>query len=250
MTELEQALADLGGRLDYPRTPQLAPAVRARLVAPPARRPLWQRRLVLALAVLVVALGAAFAVPQARTAILEFFGLQGATVERVVLLPEVPPAGDLALGERFGLAEARKRVSFPVLVPELLGAPEQVYVADDVPGGRVSLVYLHNAKIPTQTEEGIGLLLTEFRGDLAPELIGKMVAAGTEIEELSVDGAPGLWISGEPHFFLYRDEQGEIREETIRLVGNTLLFERDNLLVRIEAALSKEEALEIAASLR
>jgi hypothetical protein len=31
---------------------------------------------------------------------------------------------------------------------------------------------------------------------------------------------------------------------------NTLLFERGNLLVRIESSLSKAEALEVAASLR
>jgi hypothetical protein len=114
----------------------------------------------------------------------------------------------------------------------------------------VSLVYRHNTKVPTTTEEGIGLLLTEFRGDLAPQLIEKMVGAGTTVEELTVDGAPGVWISGEPHVFLYRDERGDVREETLRLAGNTLLFERGNLLVRIESSLSREEALEVAASLR
>jgi hypothetical protein len=249
VNELERALQDLGARIDYPPTPELAPGVRTRLAARPTHRPIWRRRrLVLVLAVLLAALGAAMAVPQARTAILEFFGLRGATVERVVLLPEVPPDGSLALGEPVSLEEARDRVSFPVLVPELLGPPDEVYVADDVP--RVSLVYRHDTKVPTTTGEGIGLLLTEFRGDLAPQLIEKMVAAGTNVEELTVDGAPGLWISGEPHVLLYRDERGDVREETLRLAGNTLLFERGNLLVRIESSLSKAEALEVAASLR
>ena len=37
------------------------------------------------------------AVPQARTAILEFFRLRGATVERVETLPRVPSATENAL---------------------------------------------------------------------------------------------------------------------------------------------------------
>ena len=39
--DLERALADLGRRLDYPPTPDLAGAVRARLLAQPARRRGW-----------------------------------------------------------------------------------------------------------------------------------------------------------------------------------------------------------------
>lgn len=249
MTELEQALADLGGRLEYPPTPDLAGAARARLGAAPRPRQL-RRRLVLAFALLAVAVGAAFAVPPARTAILEWLGLKGATVERVVLLPEVPPAGELDLGERVPLEQARARVSFPILVPELLGPPDEIHVADDVPGGRVSLVYLHNTKVPTTTETGIGLVLTEFQGGLAPELIGKLVGGGTQVEKVSVAGEPGLWISGEPHVFFYRDASDELREETLRLAGNTLLWQRGDLLLRIEAELTKATAIRIAASSR
>jgi hypothetical protein len=95
----------------------------------------------------------------------------------------------------------------------------------------------------------VGLLLTEFSGELSPELIGKLVDAGTGVEEITLDGAPGLWISGEPHVVFYRDSSGEVREGTARLAGNTLLVERGDLLVRIEAEISKEQALAIAASL-
>ncbi len=38
-------------------------------------------------------------------------------------------------------------------------------------------------------------------------------------------------------------------EEGVRLAGNTLLVERDDVLVRIEGEISRERALEIAESL-
>ena len=253
MTELEHALLDLGRTLELPATPDIAASVSRRLAAAETVRPrrLGRRRLVLVFAALVIAVGAAFAVPPARTAILEWLGLRGATVERVFALPDVPAERGFdvdQLGERMSLAEASERAGFAVAVPSVLGVPDLVYLDESAPGGRVSLVYLPNTKTPTVT--GVGLLLTEFSGELSPELLGKVVAGGTDVEQVALGGAPGLWISGEPHVVFYRDPQHEVREDTARLAGNVLLVERGDLLVRIEAEISKEEALEIAASLK
>ena len=79
MNELEQRLHALGQELEYPPEPDVAPAVLAQL----DRRPFPWRAVAIAVAVLAVALGAAFAVPQARTTILRWFHLRGVTVERV-----------------------------------------------------------------------------------------------------------------------------------------------------------------------
>ena len=81
MTELELSLAALAPEVDWPATPTLA----LPHVLPRRSRP----RLVIAvaLAALVVAVGAAFAVPSARSAILRFFGFGGVTIERVATLP-------------------------------------------------------------------------------------------------------------------------------------------------------------------
>ena len=51
-----------------------------------------------------------------------------------------------------------------------------------------------------------------------------------------VGGATGYWIEGGEHFFYFRDADGEVLETTIRLVGTTLIWERDGLTVRIEGA--------------
>lgn len=94
-------------------------------------------------------------------------------------------------------------------------------------------------------------LLTEFRGGLAPELIGKLAGGGTRVETVTVaGGAPGIFLSGGPHAVFYRDPNGEIREETLRLAGNTLLWQRGELLLRLESALSRAEALRVARSVR
>ena len=65
--ELERALVLLGEELAFPAAPDVSERVLARL-AEPARPRRRRRALVLALAVLPVAIRAAMAVPQARTA--------------------------------------------------------------------------------------------------------------------------------------------------------------------------------------
>ena len=80
MSSLEQRLQELGRELAFPPEPDLARAARAA----PGRPFPWRW---VALAAAVVALAAAFAVPQARTSILRFFHIRGATVERVETLP-------------------------------------------------------------------------------------------------------------------------------------------------------------------
>jgi hypothetical protein len=65
-----------------------------------------------------------------------------------------------------------------------------------------------------------------------------------------VNGAPGLWISGAPHIFWYLTPDGEFIDESRRMVGDTLAWERDGILYRIEGAISLERALEIAVSMR
>ena len=81
MPELERDLREVGRLLAFPPEPDLVPAVRARLGEAPRPWPFAARRrvLVLALAALVVAIAAAFAVPPARTAILRFFHIGGET---------------------------------------------------------------------------------------------------------------------------------------------------------------------------
>jgi len=72
----------------------------------------------------------------------------------------------------------------------------------------------------------------------------------TRIERLRVNGGPGFWISGRPHSHAYVDARGVVREDTLRLAGDTLLWQRGAVTMRLEGAGSKAEALKIARSVR
>jgi hypothetical protein len=248
MPELEHALVDLGRRIEFPPTPDLATRVRQRLAegrAPGRGMPRSygrRRTLALAFALLAVAIGAVMAVPQTRAAILEFFHLRGVSIERVGELQTVPIQRDfnkLFVGQQVSLDEARKRADFEVVVPEALGEPDGIYFQDTPPGGMVSFVY--------GTLEHPRALITEFRATVK-DVIFKKAAANTQIEAVRIDGQPGYWLSGEPHDFAYSDENGEFRQELVRLAGNTLLWERGLVTLRLEADVSKAVALRIARS--
>jgi hypothetical protein len=263
VSELERQLTQLARELDWPPTPELVPAVSARIgdsvpaEAVRARpRGRWRlpigRPLAIALAsLLVLAGGVVAAVPSVRDAVLEFFGLQGATVERREQLPPAPDLRPLRLGERTTLEEARGSLGFEPLVPAAAGTPDAVYVNEDVPGGALSLAYRPAAGLPVARSTRLGLLVEEFRGDLLPEYVGKTAGEATRIERLTIDGERAIWLEGAPHFFFYRPPSGEpFREELLRIAQNVLLLEQGRVLVRLEGAFGLGRAIELARSLR
>jgi hypothetical protein len=253
MSELERGLTQLGRELDWPPAPDLASNLRERLAAPiPARRRpvVFRRSLAIALAaLLVLAGGVVAAVPGARDAVLEFFGLQGATVERRETLPPTPAPRSPSLGEPTTLAAARGSLDFEPLVPDAGGPPDGVFVDERVPGGRLSLTYRPQAGLPEALSTGLGLLVDEFRGDLAPEYVGKIAGQATRVKHLLIDGERAIWLEGAPHFFFYRLPDGPIQEARLRIAQNVLLLERDRRLVRLEGAFSREHAVALARSL-
>jgi hypothetical protein len=170
---LEAALRQLGSELEFPSEPQVAGRVAARIAARRRRRP-W----LLALAAAVVAIAVALAVPPARSALLRFFGLKGATIERIEERPVFQQHSNRKLGRPVTLAEARERAGFEILAPE-----------------RAVRVF-YDADIPAVTFDLSGMLLTEFRGEGTP-YVQKSAGPGTEIEFTSVNGGPGYWLEGE-----------------------------------------------------
>jgi len=272
--DLERALADLGASLQFPPTPDLAGAVTVRLEEGPARAPArprpgpsrrrwwagltgWRRLAAAGLAVVLLAAAVLVASPGTREAVARRLGLRGIGVR--IGGPPPPTVTttpgtrlDLGLGERVRLEEARRRVDFPVLVPAAAGfdRPDAVFVDETVPaGGRVDLVYRARPGLPASSFTDAGLLITEFRGQPTPEFLKKVTVMGM-VQEVTVGGQPGYWFSGEPHFFTYQDARGNLREEQTRLAGNTLIWQRGDLTLRLEGELSREAALRIAESMR
>lgn len=238
MAELELELRALAVEIAYPPTPDLAGAVRRRLDEEPARPAWWSRRQALAIAVAlaVVALGVAFAVPPARSAILRFLHLGGVTIERVDTLPaarERPITS--GLGPALSRAEAEQRSGFSFRLPR--GVAPRHFYAD--PGfASVAL-----------ERDGKALLLTEVVGDQY-RFAKKLAGGATRIEGVLINGRSGFWIEGAPHVVMYMRPNGVVRERTLRIAGNVLIWLHDGLTLRLEGPLTKKQALEIAREIR
>jgi hypothetical protein len=232
MNELELRLAELGRELAFPREPDVGPAVVARLEG---RRPFPWQRVALACALLAVALGAAFAVPQARTAILRFFDLGAARVERVdTLPPAVERSQATGLGRPLPLREAERVVGFRLALPSV--RPARAYVFD----AELASVLLR--------AHGRTVLLSELRSS-DQLLLKKMVSDATFVEPQRVGSSNGLWIAGAPHTLTYVGRNG-FHQSTILVRGNVLLWVRGTLTLRLEGKLTKAQALELARSIR
>ena len=230
MSPLEQQLQRLGRELEYPPEPDLAPAVLVRL----DRRPFPWRLVAVALAVLALAAGAAFAVPDARTTILKWFHLRGVTVERVETLP--PAVERSELGRALSRDAAERAVGFELALPPRT-KPDRVYVLD---GALASIVL---------RIEGRSLLLSEYRA-VDFNLLKKSASAKTVVEPVLVNGEPGLWLEGGPHTLTYFNRRGEFRERTVLISGNVLLWTDGQRTLRLEGRLTKAEALRLGRLIR
>ena len=134
-------------------------------------------------------------------------------------------------------------------MPAALGPPARVLVDPRVPGGALTLVYRPSPRLPRTTTTGVGLLVTELRGRIAGEYLHKVVPQATAVERVRIGGRRAAWIAGAPHFFFYGPEAGGIAERDLEVAQNVLLVERGPVLVRLEGAFGKREAIRIARSL-
>jgi hypothetical protein len=208
---------------------------------------------------LLVPAAAVAAVRPVRDAVLERLGIKGVQIVRTSTLPLIRPGrppgparpgAEVGLGRRVALVQALSLVDFPAVMPNVapLGAPDEVYYRERPPGGSMSLVYRARAGSSRSAFTQQRLLLTEFRGAQAPLFVRKFVGPGTSVQLVRVHGGAGVWLHGRPHEFAYVDAHGEAQTETLQLAGNTLLWERGPLTLRLEGAVSLSAALRIARS--
>jgi len=236
MPELETALRELGAEIDFPPTPDFARAVGARL------RPTFEwRRYALAAAVVLAVTGAALLAWQpARDTVAAWLGVRGVGVHRVQQLPPIPTPSTSSLGTETTLSQASARAGFVVRQPAGLGTP-RVFVNEVPPGTEVALVY---------QQGGSRVVVTELSGTLSQFSFEKLAGPDTIIQPVKVNGQNGWWLSGHPHAFFYDDAQGRGQTATLRLATNTLAWEQDGVIYRIEGdQLTRESALAIAAGL-
>jgi hypothetical protein len=197
-----------------------------------------RRTLAVAFALAVVGVGIAFAVPPARSAILRFFHLGAATVERVETLPAAQQRPLVA-----GLGSARSREA-----------------AEQVAGIRIALPrFEHGA--PSRYYARSGLIATSFRFrgklvllvELAGEQLGftkKFASPATKVEAAEVSGVYfALWLSGGQHVVQWATPTGESRQLRTRLAGNVLIWQAHGRTYRLEGELGRKAALGLAAEI-
>jgi hypothetical protein len=193
--------------------------------------------------------------PTARQAVAARLGLRGASIEQVprLLTPTVgSPGAALNLGEATSLENARTRV--PLLLPTLPGLeePDGIYLATAGGTPRVSLVYAGRGGLPAPTETGVSLLIMEssLPSGFDPIVLRKSAGPATRVEELTINGGRGVWLEGAPHVLFLPDARGQFREDQVRLAANVLLWEQRGLLLRLEGSLPRDQAVQIASSVR
>jgi hypothetical protein len=255
--DLEKTLSDIGTRLDGPRR-DMWPSVRSR-IAERRARPLWsrlafdRRTLAPVAATLALILVAAFVLtPGLAARAAEILGLPGAQIFRVSTTPTPMPTTGAYVsfpGQRVdSLAAASRLAGFAVREPATLGAPDEIYV--DAAPVKVTLVYRTRLGMPVTALPGISALVVEFKGSLDAPILGKAIGPGTTLEAVPLSsGTAAYWLAGQPHQFFYKDSTGNIQPDTLRLAGNTLLWEAGGVTYRLEAQVSREEAVRIASSL-
>lgn len=261
--DLEAALRDVGARLAYPPAADLVPAVRSRIEG--HRQPgfwgmVWSPRLAVvpALATAALLLVATLALQPAGADALEAIGLRGLVVFRgAEPAPRTNAKAILPDAKRMATVEgASTETGFRIVVPRELGDPDEVYTriaGTDQAGHSVTqafLVYGARDGVTPSSQTGIAVLVTEVRGGVAAQLLGKVLPSGGTVEQVTVNGGRGVWIAGTPHQLFYTGPAGDILVDSVRLSGNVLVWEQGELLLRIEADIPKDRALRIASSMR
>jgi hypothetical protein len=277
--ELELALVELGRSLAWPApTPapeDLATRARRRIVAEgirptpapwrlraPRRRSLRSSLVLAAVAILLVAaIAAAIGLglpgiritfsssPPPSAALIPTASAAGTASSRPSPTPS-PSAGPLGwrlgLGSPIAVGDLAASVDFALRLPPSVGTPASTWLLD----GRATAVWPAGPTLPPLEQPDLGLVLTEFRGDVDSGYFSKILSPGTTIEPVTVDGVTGYWISGRPHELVFVNPSGEPVFDSRRIVGDTLIWAKDGITYRLETGLDRNRAVAIANSLR
>ena len=269
--DFEAQVRSIAAGMQYPRTPDIAGFVSARLR--PVTRPRFpSKALAWSLAVFLVLCSSLMLIPPARAAIIEFIQIgivrifppsestpepthtptpiseSPVTGTPLAFTPltatAVPPTSDLLpilsqIAGESNMADAQKRVSYSILLPTYppnLGEPDYVYV-QDAEGYMTILVWLDRQQ-PDKVLMSLHFLPA---GSWAIEKRQPQV-----IDVTSVNGKRALWTIGPYPLRLYN---GELEFKRL-IVGHVLIWEDGDITYRLETDLSMEEAVKVAESLQ
>lgn len=254
--DLEQRLTDLGQQLDWPADPNLLPKVRQRLSSVPvprsrrawfASQPLaWASIGLVLITVLVLAVSGS-----TRSTVADRLGLSGVSISSDPTVTATS-GSDLDIGNPTTLDDALRVTGGNLLLPptDLLGSPDEIDLREADGTIQVSYLYRPDDELPEAGDSGVGLLISQFDGNTNQSFIQKQLGSETTVELTEVNGQTAFWLAGAPHVFFYEHPDGSIREESIRLAANVLLWETNGKTIRIESQLDQASVIAIAESMR
>lgn len=151
-------------------------------------------------------------------------------------------------GDPLTLEQARARLDGGLLLPHAraLGEPEEVYELGETRETQtsgVAVVYVQRPGLPSLGGTGAGLVLAEVPGDLHSMYPDKDLAERTGVEETGVGGGRGYWVTG-------REKLPPPLDLSVHPQANVLVWEREGLVLVLEAGLPRGEAVRLAESVR
>jgi hypothetical protein len=258
----ETQLRSVAQRMEYPRTPDIAGTVSARL-RQSTRPRLLSKAAAWSLTLMFILLSSLMLIPPARAAILEFIQIGVVRIFRTeptpIVTPEplpsilapvtatpVPTATQQALipllerlaGE-LTLKEAQARVNYSLMLPSYpadLGQPDRVFV-QDADGPMTFLIWL-DPQDPGEIQLSLHFLPQNSWAIKKVE--------PTMLEETQVNGNYAIWAVGP---YPVRYESNDL-EYTRMIDGHVLIWQEGEITYRLETDLSMEEAIRIAESLQ
>ena len=255
----EKQLLSISKGLEYPRTPNIAGSVTARLRTSPRPR-FISRRLAWSLTLILILFFSLMLIPPARAAIIEFIQIGVVRIFRAEPTPLAPPNQEIPsiltpitatltsmplipilenLAGEMSLEQAQKTVNYPILLPSYppdLGQPDYVFVQDL--GGKMTILVWADPQRPNQ------VLMSLHFIPMGSWAVDKMEPKN--IQETKVNSQHAIWAEGP---YILRLYNGDL--QTIRLIsGHVLIWAEGNITYRLETDLSLEEAIKIAESLQ
>jgi hypothetical protein len=254
----EEAVQRIAAAAAYPSTPQLRARVLDAIAARPPAAPSRTRQLASSsmlrfaiVASVIVGIAVALSVPSSRSAIADFFGVEGSRIEilptaapGVTPTPFPTPAGIETYATPSSLDGVQRDLGFTAALPQVEAGPPAVYIADYFAGAAVLRYDAFDLWEVPLAGGTIG------KGIPADTVFAKAVGGATKIEDLTIKAHPATWISGGAHIVRFIDANGHEVAASVRTVGrNTLIWRTEAFFYRIETDLPEAEAIRIANSL-
>jgi hypothetical protein len=245
MDRLERDIGLLSRGIVFPPTPSLASRVRNRIeqrshVRAPASP--WSLALTAVAAAAVALAFVAGVVAPAREAVADLF-------DRINIFETDEVPQDLTrdiTGTPLSLDGAEDALGFRLLLPsepERLD-PQEVLLQDFGQVKAAVIFFRHPNGTP------FALFETDARVGKGLPTIGKGIVESAQAQPVFGVGNEAYWLTG-LRIVQYYEPDGAVIQQSVRATDvNTLLWDHDGRVFRIEGNLSQEEAVEIAKSLR